>query len=135
MRSGPQLSQLAFSPTARQLVCFLKSQPSGSPKFGLDRVVYKPLTDEATVIIYNAWTVNNVLPGEAFQAHLAGQGNLLHFSYWCATAPNLFLRVEFVGIAYTVGNSTSRGNLSRSGHRARPFAFKVRRGENGGGVH
>ncbi len=44
--------------------------------------MYKQLTDEVTVIIHNAWTVNFVLPGEAFKPNLAGLRNLLHFSYW-----------------------------------------------------
>ncbi len=125
-------------PTARQPLVFIKAS-LGSPKFGLDRVVYKQLTDEVTVIIHNAWTVNLcVLPGEAFLPNLGWVWrNLLSLLILVATAPNLFAPGFRYRISISWGNSTSREVIFHDlaiEHEAGP-AFKVRRGENGGGVH
>jgi len=70
-----------------------------APLLGLPQELYQQLLDEVTVVLHNAWTVNFLLPGEAFRPSLAGLRNFLHFSYRSPAHPPL-LFVSSLGIGY-----------------------------------
>jgi len=70
-----------------------------APMLGLRQGLYQQLLDEVTVVIHNAWTVNFLLPGEAFRPSLAGLRNFLHFSYESPAHPPV-LFVSSLGIGY-----------------------------------
>ena len=70
-----------------------------TPMLGLQHALYHQLLDEVNLVIHNAWTVNFLLPGEAFRPSLAGLRNFLHFSYQSPLHPPV-LFVSSLGIGY-----------------------------------
>ncbi|KAG9950362.1 acetyl-CoA synthetase-like protein, partial [Aureobasidium melanogenum] len=59
------------------------------PCFGLSEDTYRSLSERATHIIHNAWSVNFNLPVTAFEDQIWGCRNLIAFSKECAHQPQI----------------------------------------------
>ncbi|KAH0280592.1 acetyl-CoA synthetase-like protein, partial [Aureobasidium melanogenum] len=59
------------------------------PCFGLSEDAYRSLSERATHVIHNAWSVNFNLPVTAFEDQIWGCRNLIAFSMECAHQPQI----------------------------------------------